>query len=61
MWSWAHFDVEEYMDAETKLVAYCGRYGGWAPDRAIAADIHFLNRYAKAVEALMKEEMKPRK
>lgn len=39
-----------------KLIAFCGRYGNFAPPFSLAADVRYLREYAEAVGALIEEE-----
>lgn len=39
-----------------KLLAFCGRYGGFAPPWSLEADVYWLHGYAKGVAALLKAE-----
>jgi len=39
-----------------KLLAFCGRYGGFAPPFSLEADLSYLRAYAEEVGAMLESE-----
>lgn len=40
-----------------ELVAFCGRYGHFAPPASLRADLRYLRAYAEAVARMIEQEV----
>lgn len=43
-----------------ELVAFCGRYGGFAPPFSLGADLRYLRAYALALGRFIEQETRKR-
>lgn len=62
MWvlGWATMNHEAHYIALMKLIAFCGRYGNFAPPFSLDADLRYLTAYADGVSDLLEEETRKR-
>ena len=43
-----------------ELVAFCGRYGSFAPPWSLEADLRYLRAYAEAIGGFIEQETRKR-
>lgn len=49
-------DHREVYEDILELVAFCGRYGGFGPPFSLAADLNYVQAYAKVLGRFIEQE-----